>query len=546
MQYRLLKFYSKRFVDWGKTKNYLMRVAYVAGFIGAVIGQVPLALGTMTISPVNGTLPVATPKPYVQGSMTFNYYVQQDSPASSLGNAFLDPSITSLSVSRGTGYTCGSPFSGTDGSTSRAVIGPNAFGVNISTTATIQASSTSVPVIMIQIQTGAGLRYVPIAGVGGANGSNPAACSSTNCSAFNLNNVVTVPTNFSGTAPWYAGTISGNNFSVYFYPKDICSDLYQSTYTGCGASSGNGAVTFPSPGPGLVTMNLNFVIRNLPVASPTPIPTSNPVDSTRNPVSLSFQTASSTFTCPNLSSVTIQPDDSRIYIDSSQFSLSGGLAPGNSLVVVAQDSLVTASAPVLNSTFMDSGVNSLYTSNASGSYNNALFVAPGFTNSTSTVTHPYYLGFLIQDAAGIYTPPASSPPFVPGGRNLSCAAFGPIQTSNVYGFLPSDQRCFIATAAFQSRDAIPVQMLREFRDRVLLQFEPGRAFVGWYYGWSPRAADWLDAHPPFRLPVLLGLFELQVVAWLCLHPMVFVMLFSSALGLGLGWLKMNQKDSHAS
>jgi hypothetical protein len=58
--------------------------------------------------------------------------------------------------------------------------------------------------------------------------------------------------------------------------------------------------------------------------------------------------------------------------------------------------------------------------------------------------------------------------------------------------------CFIATAAYGSRDAFAVKVLREFRDRHLQTNAPGRSFVRWYYSFSPAAAQYLNEHPGLK------------------------------------------------
>lgn len=59
-------------------------------------------------------------------------------------------------------------------------------------------------------------------------------------------------------------------------------------------------------------------------------------------------------------------------------------------------------------------------------------------------------------------------------------------------------RCFIATASFQSVDAEPVQILCEFRDKVLENRAWGRTFISIYYKVSPPIASVIDLAPPLQ------------------------------------------------
>ncbi len=73
------------------------------------------------------------------------------------------------------------------------------------------------------------------------------------------------------------------------------------------------------------------------------------------------------------------------------------------------------------------------------------------------------------------------------------------ETLSAYPSLPEGrQGCFIATAAYGHYSDPEVQALREFRDRYLLTNSIGRAFVGWYYQYSPAAAAALNAHPALK------------------------------------------------
>jgi hypothetical protein len=96
--------------------------------------------------------------------------------------------------------------------------------------------------------------------------------------------------------------------------------------------------------------------------------------------------------------------------------------------------------------------------------------------------------------------------------------------------------CFIATAAFGSPMARQVRWLRAFRDRVLLSGRAGRAFVNWYYEWSPRAAAWLKVHSITRKLTRAILWIPVAFAWSSLRTNVaFASLGLLVLLLSLGW-----------
>ena len=62
-------------------------------------------------------------------------------------------------------------------------------------------------------------------------------------------------------------------------------------------------------------------------------------------------------------------------------------------------------------------------------------------------------------------------------------------------------RCFIATAAYGTETAEQLDVLRAFRDQVLLQSPLGSQFVAWYYQASPPVADFISENSLLRTVV---------------------------------------------
>jgi len=61
--------------------------------------------------------------------------------------------------------------------------------------------------------------------------------------------------------------------------------------------------------------------------------------------------------------------------------------------------------------------------------------------------------------------------------------------------------CFIATAAYGTKSACEIVVLRRFRDRLLIRNRAGRRFVYFYYAHSPPIAEQVSKHESLKLLV---------------------------------------------
>jgi hypothetical protein len=77
--------------------------------------------------------------------------------------------------------------------------------------------------------------------------------------------------------------------------------------------------------------------------------------------------------------------------------------------------------------------------------------------------------------------------------------------------------CFIATAAYGSYMESHVKVLREFRDRFMINTCVGKAFIDLYSTYSPPVADFIASHDTMRLVVRWSLLSLVGVSWISIN-----------------------------
>ncbi len=147
----------------------------------------------------------------------------------------------------------------------------------------------------------------------------------------------------------------------------------------------------------------------------------------------------------------------------------------------------------------------------------------------------------VDDAGNVYL--FSSLDYLNAHADVSSATPG-----EVVGLIQK-QDCFIATAAFGSPLAAEVDVLREFRDRVLLGHTWGQKFVRWYYHTSPPYAQYLREHEVLRWSVRQALWPVVGLAYLITHAspsLLFVFLCTSAVLFASMWQWRRRKNLKSS
>lgn len=416
---------------------------------------------------------------------------------------------------------------------------------------TINADSSSAPTPnssvsasnYVMVFSGTTAEPVPIAYFGtAAPGGTAALNACVSGSSVGVNGCFLASGNFAYAVPY---PTSGTNLVIGISPADLCTSLGGDAATTFCSSN---AVINPTAS-STSTVSLSFWIAAIPSSFTGFAPNSFPATTnsstnvtftgpTTETLDLQSAPPTSNITCPDIADANYEqnfyfPGDQEIFLNTTNFAYNPsstmvGAAPSTGLLVFAEAPASTSGSGQVPSLASSSIFQTVPLNVGAGSPGGV--PVNGLQDSTSGASYFYNFGFGIIDQAGFIV--------VDSTQSATQCQLNNVQVTSVSGFLGSS-KCFIATAAYRSATAAPVVMLRRFRDQVLLKFGPGRRFVDWYYSWSPGAAEWLLAHPVYRYPVLVALVPVEIFAWLCLNPLVFLMLAVGILGFSV-WLKYKE------
>ncbi|MGQ9546120.1 MAG: CFI-box-CTERM domain-containing protein [Dehalococcoidia bacterium] len=129
--------------------------------------------------------------------------------------------------------------------------------------------------------------------------------------------------------------------------------------------------------------------------------------------------------------------------------------------------------------------------------------SPGAANGVNTASTQGYSGYIWAKITAATTPSLA---------DLQATPFGgyghPTETPRPCG-------CFIATAAYGTNTASEIDILREFRDKILLPNSLGAKLVSSYYMVSPPIASFISRHEALRRAVRAGFVDpvVAILTW---------------------------------
>ena len=97
-----------------------------------------------------------------------------------------------------------------------------------------------------------------------------------------------------------------------------------------------------------------------------------------------------------------------------------------------------------------------------------------------------------------------------------------LETVVTVGPISAFDECFIATAAFGSKNQSDVVLLRQFRDQFLLTNPIGKLFVETYYQNSPPIAQFIAGNEILKVVTRVLLLPLVGIVYLLFHPVLLV------------------------
>jgi len=139
------------------------------------------------------------------------------------------------------------------------------------------------------------------------------------------------------------------------------------------------------------------------------------------------------------------------------------------------------------------------------------------------------------------SPPSSLALGTPAESELSQVLSATPVLIGAYPELPDEDACFIATAAFESKSAAEVEVLRAFRDRFLSTHRAGRWAVARYYAMSLPAARFLNEHEALKPLVRAALMPLVVLALVLLEGGAAGALLAVAMAAGVAAIAQRRR-----